>query len=208
MVRRRFSSFAVSLLLLTALSSGALHADSNEPETTSSPLDVGLIFNIDGLALDFESYQGGLGVKLGKNSLAFRVLFDLFLSSTVDRVSWSLDVGTSFEYHFVKGALSPYVGAYISLGYALQKDEISDDTYTLLRSIPVSIGPLFGIEMFPLDFLSVFLEYAVQFEYNFVMTETSIAGSVTNERDDELSINTALGNSTKLGIVIYFLHSK
>ncbi len=208
MIRRICPSSVFTLFFLIILSSGILHADSNDVKDTSSPLDVGLIFNIDGITLDFESYQGGFGVKLGKDSLAFRVLLDLFVSTGNNSTAFSLDVGTSFEYHLVKGALSPYFGGFLSTGYATQKEEISGDTWTLLRIFPISFGPLFGIEIFPADFLSIFLEYALVFQYNLITIETSISGSVTRERTDEFSINTALGNNAKLGIIIYFIRSK
>ncbi len=72
-------SIVLPLFILIIQPSGILHADSDDSGGTSSPLDVGLIFNIDGISLDFESYQGGFGVKLGKDSLAFRVLIDMFV---------------------------------------------------------------------------------------------------------------------------------
>ena len=201
-------SIVLPLFILIIQPSGILHADSDDSGGTSSPLDVGLIFNIDGISLDFESYQGGFGVKLGKDSLAFRVLLDLFVSTGNNSTAFSLDVGTSFEYHLVKGPLSPYFGGFLSMGYATQKEEISGDTWTLLRIFPISFGPLFGIEIFPADFLSIFLEYALEFQYNLIGTETSVSGSVTRERTDEFSINTALGNNAKIGIIIYLIRSK
>ncbi len=201
-------SIVLPLLILIIQPSGILYADSDDSGSASSPLDIGLIFNIDGISLDLESYQGGFGVKLAKDSLAFRVLFDLFVSTGNNSAAFSLDVGTSFEYHLVKGPLSPYFGGFLSTGYATQKEEISGDTWTLLRVFPISFGPLIGIEIFPADFLSIFLEYALEFQYSLITTETSISGSVTRERTDEFSINTALGNNAKIGIIIYIIRSK
>ena len=209
MIRRSCSSSVFVLFLLVILSSGVIHAESDDPGDTSSPFDVGLIFNIDGIIpQDIESYQGGFGVKLGKNSMAFKMLFDFFASASTDRTAFSLDAGTSFEYHFVNIFLSPYFGGYLSLGYATREEEISGDTWTSLRSFPISFGPLFGIEILIADFLSIFLEYALEIEYNIISIKTSILGSVTSERADEFSINTALGNNAKLGVIIYFLRAK
>ncbi len=201
-------SIVLPLFILIIQPSGILYADSDDSGDTSSPLDVGLIFNIDGISLDFEEYQGGFGVKLGKDPLAFRILLDLSVSIGTDRPFITLDVGTSFEYHLIKGPLSPYFGGFLSLGYWSRKIETATDTWILTRTFPISFGPLFGIEIFPADFLSIFLEYALEFEYSLISTETSVPGSVTLVRTDEFTINTDLGNSAKLGIIIYFIRSK
>ena len=64
-----------------------------------------------------------------------------------------MDLGTTVEYHFIPGPVSPYVGASVSLGYMTQSNVTS--------AVTGSLGAVAGIEVFILDFLSVFAEYEV-----------------------------------------------
>ena len=206
MKQTKLFSSLLCLALLTV--SGSAFAENEVAENQAggkepASLDVGMIFNVNGLTLDFDSYQGGLGAKIAKDNIAFRLMLDLFYSNSSN--AFSLDLSTCFEYHFLDGPISPYLGAYLSAGYAVQ--EFTEGTVTSIRSIPLAVGPVFGMEVFIFDFLSLFAEYAVEFELNISTMEQSIAGSKSSETDSTFVIDTAMGNNSKLGIVLYFLRS-
>ena len=67
--------------------------------------------------------------------------------------------------------------------------------------LPVSLGMLLGIEVFLTDYLSFFAEYALTLAYtnSFLSSSSADDETITN-----LTLLTDLGNSGKIGIVIYF----
>ncbi len=160
--------------------------------TTKGPVDVGAIFNTSNLLFGLESYQAGLGAKIGWGKLDLRGLFDFTINGSSQ--SYAVDLGTTVEYHFIPGPVSPYVGASVSLGYMTQSN--------ITSAVTGSLGAVAGIEVFILDFLSVFAEYEVAAD----LTDTT--DLQTSQSTFDYLINTRMGNNASLGVVIYFMRSE
>jgi len=195
-MRRRAQGLAISIILavftLNPPFAGA-EGGSLIPNLSSAKgsYDLGLIFNTSDLLLGLESYQAGLGAKIGWGNLCLRGLFDFTINGSSK--SFALNVGTAGEYHLIPGPISPYVGVSAGGGYMTQSKVIS--------VLSFSLGALAGVEVFILDFLSVFAEYALVADF----TNTKDLPSSQNTFD--YLINTRMGNNAKLGIVIYFMRS-
>jgi len=164
----------------------------------------GFIFNTNNLLLDIESYQAGVGFKvLRDNNVALRLLGDIFYSYNAN--TFSATLGVTYEKHFKPGRLSPYWGGFLEAGYMGQKSEgINSDNWTMNNTVPVSLGAVLGAEFFIMEFLSIFAEYSLSIDGLITSTSTSVDGDVT-KTDPELnfSIDSGIGNSSSLGIVIY-----
>jgi len=102
----------VAMMLVVSVSAAA--------QATKRPFlpgyDIGVIFNTDDLLLDYESYQGGMGIKIAGEKNAYRLLVDVFYSTASD--STALTLGGAYERHFIQGRVSPYFGGYLTAGYA------------------------------------------------------------------------------------------
>jgi hypothetical protein len=153
--------------------------------------DIGLIFNTDSLLLDLESYQAGVGVKMGWSDLCARVLLDLVANGSSG--SYLIDAGTAIEYHLLPAPLSFYVGTSLTAGYRYQQDWLS--------SGHISLSGLSGVELFLTDFLSVFAEYAVRADFALSKDLN------THQTSFDFLVDTGMGNSSKIGIVIYFIRT-
>ena len=160
--------------------------------TTKGPIDIGAIFNTNNLLFGLESYQAGIGVKIGWRKLCLRGLFDFTINGSSQ--SYAVDIGTTVEYHFIPGPVSPYVGASVSFGYMTQSNVTS--------AITCSLGAVAGIELFIFDFFSVFAEYEVAAD---LIDTTDFQ---TSQSTFDYLINTRMGNSASLGVVIYFMRSE
>ena len=170
------------------------------------PLNIGLIFNINESIVSFDSYQGGLGLKLGWNQFNFRFLVDFLYSNASETTAF--DTSVSFEYHPASHFLSPYAGAYVGVGHASQVEKIGKPKITTsTTSTSVFGGPLFGVEVFILDFLSLFAEYVVKFEHTNTTIKEKTSSNTETDTNRNLLIDTALGNGSMIGIVIYFKRS-
>jgi hypothetical protein len=183
----------LSFLFLSPLASGAAPL-SAAPSATGGQItpmkgsqDLGIVFSTGDLLLDLESYQGGLGGKIGWGAYSLRGAFDFLLSSASG--AFSISAGATGEYHLIPGPVSPYVGCFLDAGY-MREGEVSS-------SIPVSFGCVAGAEVFILDFLSVFAEYALACDLSIT---TDIPSATTTFG---YAISTKMGNSSKLGVVLY-----
>jgi len=164
---------------------------------------TGIIFNVNDILLDIESYQGGIGLKrYTSDSFAYRVSIDF--SYTNDANSILVALNNTFEYHLVSGRVSPYLGAFFNIEYAAYKNTTDAENWTKVVSVPVSVGPVFGVELNIFEFLALFAEYGVSFAYTSVKTTTSVSSVESVEKETNFSINTGLGNEAKIGVVIYF----
>lgn len=172
-------------------------------EEEKEPSPWGFIFNTNNLLLDIESYQAGVGIKkLLDDDAALRCLGDIFYSSSTNTFSGTL--GVTYEKHFKPGRISPYWGGFIEAGYLGQKSEVDSDNWTKDNSFPISLGGVLGVELFILEFLSVFAEYSLYFDSTITSTSTSFAGVETKtDPEFDFSIDSGIGNNSSLGIVIY-----
>ena len=97
--------------------------------TRENPYKTGIIFNVNSIMLDVESYQGGIGLKrYFRDKWAYRAAFDFGYSNSSN--SWLVSIGNTFEYHFITARISPYVGIYFDIGYASYKDESDSENWT------------------------------------------------------------------------------
>ncbi len=169
--------------------------------------NTGLIFNINDILLDIESYQGGLGVKHFLNDkIAYRGSLDFSYTDSSDTLI--LNLGNSIEYHPIKGRVSPYVGGLLDIGLIQYKTETDADNWTKVTTIPLSVGPIFGVEVYMFSFLSLFAEYSVTVSYTTTITQLSVAGTVTEDTDSDFGTEIGIGNNSKIGIVLYFYDIK
>ena len=120
--------------------------------------DLGVIFNTDDILLDLESYQGGLGVKIGLDKFMLRAMADILLNTGLN--PFSLTVGAVLEKHVLPGPVSLYWGPCARMGFTILTDKIDADNWNQNIAWEVlSAGVVGGIELFIFDFLSVFAEY-------------------------------------------------
>ncbi len=165
--------------------------------------NTGLIFNINDILLDIESYQGGLGVKHFVNDkYAYRGSLDFFYADSSNTLI--LNLGNSIEYHPIKGRVSPYIGGLLDVGLIRYKIETDADNWTKVTTIPISAGPILGVEVFVLKFLSLFAEYSMTVSYTTTITQQSAAGTVTKNTDSDFGTEIGIGNNSKIGVVLYF----
>jgi hypothetical protein len=194
----RTRQFTCVCFLIALLGAIAANAQTNAPSpvqrlsVAQGSYDLGLIFNTSSILLDLESYQAGLGVKIGRDRVSFRGLFDLVLNGASD--SFSLNAGATIQSYLLPvSSIAPYIGGSVGGGYMRQADAIS--------MVVLSVGALAGVEVFLFDFLSVFAEYAITGAFTF---STDIPSSQTTF---DYLVDTGMGNNSKLGIVIYFMRA-
>jgi hypothetical protein len=160
-------------------------ADMAAAQSTVTP---GLVFN---LASDFrgiESYQGGVGVKVLFGKSAVRTRISASYAGASGAVS--LGLGLAYEYHFASGMISPYAGVSADGGW------LWDGQGT--TAVPVTIGAIIGVEIFPVDFLSFFVEYTGTVGVTFMTTAPGAAPALFTV--GALS----MGNQSRVGVVVYF----
>ena len=164
-------------------------ADTQPLSTAQGSNDLGLVFSAANLLLGLEGYQAGLGGKIGWGKLSLRVAFDFVLNGSSN--SYSINAGATGEYHLAPGPVSPYIGAFAQFGYMYQGN--------LSSAVPFSLGAVAGVEVFIFDFLSVFAEYTLAFDF------TVTNDFQTSQTTFDYLVDTRMGNGSKLGIVLYFM---
>ncbi len=179
------------------LGTATLGAQAKPPDPIQKPAlaqgarDVGIIFNTTSILLDLESYQAGLGIKVGGDTRAIRGLFDFVLNGASS--SFSVTAGAALQRYMLTGTVRPYVGGSFTLGYMSQSQVISIAT--------LSLGAIAGAEVFLLDFLSIFAEYAITAD---LALSTDLQ---TSQTTFDYLVDTGMGNNSRIGIVIYFLRA-
>lgn len=174
--------------------------EGKKPESGKN--DLGFIFNTTNALLDIESYQGGIGMKIGGEKYTYRFLLDLLINT--DLSPFSISAGAALEKHFISGPISPYWGGLLEVGYTSLKNEFDEDNWDQSITVPLSLGGILGIELFVFEFLSLFVEYNLKFSFAFNINKSSIAGSVSTEKEYSYNLDLGMGNSSMIGIVIYF----
>lgn len=151
--------------------------------------DLGLIFSADDLLMGLESYEAGLGIKIGRGNRCLRGALDFVVNGASN--SFSVNAGGTGEFHLAPPPISPYIGGFAQIGYMKQGTSTS--------AIPFSLGAVAGVEVFIFDFLSVFAEYNLAFNC------TLTTDLQTSQTSFDYLIDTRMGNNSKLGIVVYFM---
>jgi hypothetical protein len=193
------------MVLITA----SIWAQKKAPEKkkTDEKQINGFIFNTTNILFDIESYLGGIGFKMKNVDLKFavcdlRLLGDFLLVK--DFNMFEINLGATLEFHFLKNRVSPYWGVFLNSGLTRYRTETDSDNWSELLTIPVSTGGILGVEFFLLDSLSFFAEYAVEINLSNNFNNISVGGTLTETTTTDFYIDTKLGNSSRLGIVIYF----
>ena len=188
-----------SLVLLTISAVVA----QEEIKEYKNPLNLGVIFNIGESIFSLESYQGGLGFKLGRNAIDARFLTNFYYSNSLS--SLSIDLNSSVEYHLNDATVSPYLGGNLGIGHISQKEKYGvGETWTAIKDLILYGGPLFGVEIFVLDFLSLFAEYSFRIEHHKNTIQDNTPDKLITKETKILVLNTGLGNNANIGLVVYF----
>ena len=135
-----------------------------------------MIFNTGDILLDLESYQGGLGAKIGMDKYVLRGMVDILLNT--DFNPFSLTLGAVLEKHILPGPVSLYWGPCLEMGVTILNNRFDADNWT--QNIAwelLSAGGVFGIELFIFEFLSVFVEYQLALTLGLDIDRVSVGRS-------------------------------
>jgi len=208
-MRKRLLILIAMIAFLSASASAADSKNTTPPPAKASAAktktsDIGLIVNIPSLFSELDSYKGGAGLKIDGPKRDYRLGADLYLSNAASLIS--LELSGHLENHFWDGPVSPYWGGGLGIGLATKGEKSSTDSTTWYREfqIPLSLSAMVGVEFFVLDFMSIFVEYELALDAQIGIVSNSIAGTVVTDSNIDYSIDTKLGNSGCIGIVIYF----
>ena len=202
-VKRIF--FVIVLLLICG---GAIAAERpgvfEGVEPKAGPRDFGILFSTNDLLLDIQGFQGGVGAKIGLTGWMLRGTADIVLNTECD--PFSMDLGAVLEKHIWPGPLSVYWGPLAGVGFTtILLFKTDADNWSRINTFPLSLGCVFGIELFLFEFLSVFIEYQAALKLGIDSTRVSTAGSVTADREFTYNFDIGMGNNAMFGIVIYLM---
>jgi len=206
LLNNKFIIKNILIILLILITIIPIYAGENQDKQDQDNEAVfGFIFSTQNLLFDIGSYQGGIGLKL-KNFDLEAFMFDFrgligFLMVNLDYLELSL--GIALEFHFIQDRISPYWGIFLNCGLSRFRNEVDSDNWNEEIIMSISTGPILGVEVFILENLSVFAEYNISCEFFNEFETVSTAGNETKNERFDLYIDTLLGNSSKLGIVIY-----
>jgi hypothetical protein len=176
-------------------------------EAKAGPRDLGILFNTDDILLDLQGFQGGVGVKMSLKRWMLRAMADLMLNTSFD--PFSLSLGAVLEKHLWPGPVSLYWGPSVETGFTtILLYKTDDDNWARINTYPLSLGCVFGIELFVVEFLSIFVEYQASLELGINSTRTSTAGSVSSTAEFTYLFDIGMGNNAMFGIVIYLTRKK
>ena len=199
---------SVMILMILMIFVGILSAQDSEASTGIDPAEQsefvpGFIFNTNNLLLDFESYMGGIGVKLLYPDYALRLMVGAeYQTSTVNKLNLSL--GFAFEKPFFKTKISPYAGVSTIIDFTQELNIIDESNWTQTMTLASGVGGVLGVEVFLTDFLSFFAEYELLANVAWTRLSTSTDDIIGIPTDAvNYNIVTDLGNSGMLGVVIY-----
>jgi hypothetical protein len=169
--------------------------------------DLGVIFNTNDILLDLESYQGGVGAKIGLGQYVLRPMADILLNT--DFNPFSLTLGAVLEKHLLPGPVSLYWGPSLEMGVTILNNRFDADNWT--QNIAwelLSAGCVAGFELFIFDFLSVFAEYNLALTLGLNTDRMSVAGVESSTTEFTYKLDLGLGNSAMFGIVVYLTRKK
>jgi len=191
-------SFFLTVVIVTLL---IFNIYSEDNTSAKSENHIGFIFSTDNLLMNINDYNGGIGIKMMFPKLSARFLVDFGYSKSTG--IFSTDLGFTLEKRMREGRIVPYLGGGFKAGINREKVELDIDNWTKQISIPLEASANLGVEVFLLEFLSFFAEYSLAFQLIAVNTKESINGTVTSDTTWTWDLSTGLGNSGRLGIIIY-----
>lgn len=173
-------------------------------ESNIGPVGFGILFSTNDLLLDIEGFQGGVGAKIGFESWTLRGTADLLISTAFD--PFSISLGAVLEKQLWPGPLSVYWGPLAETGFTtISLFKTDDDNWSRSSTLPLSLGCVFGVELFLFEFLSVFLEYQAALDLGLNITRISTSGTVTSTTEFTYSLDIGMGNNAMFGIVFYLM---
>lgn len=165
-------------------------------------LDFGLVLEMPDILMDVESYQGGIGAKFGLQKLALRAQLDMDLTPSAG--AYSFAVGLGLEKHFLSGGpFSPYWGGLVQVGVSSVKSTIDSQNWDQDIVVPLRLSAILGVEMFILQYLSLFVEYEAALAPTLNVHKSSVGGTVSTGRQLDFNVETGLGNRSMIGVVLY-----
>lgn len=175
----------------------------------TSKIETAFLFSTSDISLDLEGYEGGLGLKWKYNNLALRTSAHLLLDYSTDNDAgtseqgWGL--GTTFEWHFKDGRVSPYTGFGLCYDHTNEKIQVDSANWTEDIMDTLTFGPILGGEIKVLDNLSIFAEYQLGMIFEWPTYKTTTDNDTVTEKADEgWLLDLGLGNQGMLGLVVYF----
>ncbi|MBB6479270.1 hypothetical protein [Spirochaeta isovalerica] len=162
---------------------------------------IGFIFSTETLLIDLDDYNGGIGIKLVLPSINFRIMGDFGYSKSSEVISG--DLGIAIEKKVRNGRITPYWGGGLQAGIIHEKAETNEDNWEKLLTVPLEANAFLGVEVFLLEFISFFAEYEVSAGISYVKNSLSTYGVIEEVSSWNWDIQTGIGNSGRLGIVIY-----
>jgi hypothetical protein len=175
----------IGICLAALLAFGVpLAAGAQEKKIDLKGQRLGLVFNAANLLLGIvessDAVSAGLGLKywLGQKAALRAVLdFTHYSDSDTNASDTAFGLSGTFEYHFVKGKVSPYTGGLF--GVRMQTGDTND--------LDLYLGGILGVEVRVLDYLGLFAEYDLRLHMN----------------EPEFWIDLGLGNNAQLGVIVY-----
>ncbi len=173
----------IVILFLCAVAISNLYAEQKKASYSNR---LGMLFNIE-LVKPVVNYTDsvltGVGIKYWlMEELAFRglVFVNVVKDKVLNETTTNTGMSVACEYHFIKGVVSPYAGAFGGI------EILSDPVQT---GMDYHVGGLFGVEIStPLDYLDFFVEYSLSATFR--------------EREDVVDMGK--DHLPSLGMIIYF----
>ena len=201
---KRWLFLVLLVLSVTPLLPAQRGSIGNGNPPVAGERDIGILFSTNDILFDLEGYQQGVGVKISIDKWMFRGMVDILLNTGIN--PFSISLGGVLERHFLPGPLSVYLGPSLETGLTISTDKADADNWTQAIALPLlTVGGVFGIEVFIFDFLSVFLEYQAALALGMNIDRISTAGSVSSTREFTYKFDVGLGNSGMFGIVFYLM---
>lgn len=197
---------ALLLMILLLCSAEGVHAEKTSlwesGKLVTGKRDLGLIFNTGDLLLDLESYQGGVGAKIGVGNFILRPVVDILLNTGIN--PFSLTLGTVLEMHVLPGPVSVYWGPSLQTGFTIITTTYDEANWTQTIAIElISAACVLGVEIFVFDFLSFFIEYSLGFTFGLNIDRSSVFGTLSSASKFSYNFDVGLGNSGMIGVVFY-----
>ena len=182
MVRKGLIVTALVLLLAFGVT---LSAGAQGKKMDLGGQRLGIIFNatsiLGTIAESSDGVLAGLGLKYWLSDKgALRGLLEFDLSNPgAGTTTTVFGLSAAFEYHFVKGKVSPYTGGIAGI-------EVTAVTGNP-ANLELFLGGLLGAEVRILDFLGLFAEYNLRLTFD----------------EPALDFELGLGNAGQIGVIVY-----
>ena len=195
----RAATIGLALLFFLVGLTPAFGQDDAKPAPERT---LGILFSTSNILMDIGTYGTGVGLGWYRPENAIRA----FGSGVASNSSSTLttEAGVARVGYLDQARVSPYWIVSGSAGFLTQKSETGPDNWTRTTTLNATAGMGLGAEVFILDFLSVFADYQLLADVSRAQTRESVGGAVTQgEATWTYVIQTALGNTSRLGLAIY-----